>query len=72
MNLVSWIIVAVIAAALIAAIRYTKKHGSCSCGSEGCKSGSCSGCAMKPIEEEQERKYMEEWSKKYPEMAGKK
>ncbi len=66
MNLASFLILALILIAMFFAIRYTRKNGSCSCGSEGCKSGSCSSCAMKPIEEEAERKYMEEWKKKYP------
>ncbi len=68
MNLISYIILALIVAAMVAAIRYTRKHGSCSCGSKDCHcgTGSCGGnCA------ETEQKYMEEWSKKHPELLKK-
>ncbi len=62
MNLASLIILLAVAAAFIAAVRYTRKHGTCSgcsTGSGGC-GGSCSGCAMRPLEEEAAGKMMEE------------
>ncbi len=71
MNLATALIFALILVAMFFAIKYTRKHGTCSCGSEGCHGGGCASCAMKPIEEEQERKFMEEWNKKFPEYAKK-
>ena len=49
MNLASIIILALIIAAVVFAIRYTSKHGTCeTCGLDGkahCGSGSCGTCA---------------------------
>ncbi|MEE3420347.1 MAG: hypothetical protein VZR02_04500 [Lachnospiraceae bacterium] len=73
MNLVSILIVAVIAVAFVAAFIYTRKNGSCSeCGSAkggctSCGSGSCSHCSMGPLERQQEEEYRRRWQETHPE-----
>ncbi len=61
MNLVSFLILALIAVAFIASVRYTKKHGTCS-GCEGVCSGCAGGCTpeMKKKEMEMLRKQKEQ------------
>ncbi len=53
MNLASAIILAVILIAFFAAVKYTRKHGSCSgcsTSSDGCRAN-CAGCAVASLEE---------------------
>lgn len=68
MNLASIIIFALIIAAVVFAIRYTSKHGTCeTCGLDGkahCGSGSCGTCAY----HDQEVQFDKEMMKKVEEM----
>ncbi|MCH4038803.1 MAG: hypothetical protein PUC99_10965 [Eubacteriales bacterium] len=68
MNLASIIILALIIAAVVFAIRYTSKHGTCeTCGLDGkahCGSGSCGTCAY----HDQEVQFDKEMMKKVEEM----
>lgn len=41
MNIIDIVIIAVVSGMVITAIRYIKKHGSCSC---GCGKKDCGGC----------------------------
>jgi|GEM_PF-325689 hypothetical protein len=76
MNFATFFILALIVAAAVAAIRYSMKHGSCEAcgmnpGNGSCSGRDCNGCAMQPIEAEQERRYMEAWKKKFPDQVTK-
>lgn len=70
------LISALIVVAAIGALKYTRKHGTCEAcginpGNGSCNGQDCGGCALHPMELEQEREYMKEWEKKFPDQVKK-